>query len=474
MAIVLRMSVDENSDTFFDGHWMREATLGESFFEEHHLKAHFLTCYRLNLKSKSPLKEEDVRLALTYLYRKCPSLQFCFGMKDGKNWIRRSTNPEIDFQVHHGKELREVRECLQSYRYKSNTGPLFCARLLLDCPDPPLDADDLEPPSFHGSILLFGLHHGISDGTTNMYIMKFFVSLLNDVILKKPIDVDEPLGVLVGNDYIGEEIGEKIAMLRGDQSLREKMAQKIERSDSHSPYIITAFPRPNERCMTHSYEFVVDLDTTARFFKKCREEKVTINSGFSAAANVALVDLVRESGVASDSYVLQNAHLVNLRRYWKKPIPNALGVHMGFPLIILTEVPGKVGSNYWDYARAMHSHISRDLQEKSSLYDQAYQIVADYQMGMPSADFKSFTTDYTISNMGDVTPLATEGGEEVRITHITRSTSNHLVDKCPVSIICHTFRGKFTMTFDYNAAALERDFILRYCRQIVKRMQDVE
>ncbi|XP_064080818.1 uncharacterized protein LOC135197688 [Macrobrachium nipponense] len=252
------MSGDGNSDNFFDGRWIREATDGENFYEENHLVGHFLICYRLSLKSKSPLKEEQVRLALWYLYRKCPSLQFCFGMKDGKRWLRRPTNPETDFKILHGKGVKEVRECLQAYRYNSETGPLFCARLLLDSPDPALDTDDPEPPSFHSSYMLFGLHHSIGDGTTNMYIMRYFILLLNDVICKRAIDKDEPLGALQGNEYTAIDVGEKKAMLQNDPELRERFSQEFEVVVSHSPYMISGFSKPNEKRMTHSLEYIVD------------------------------------------------------------------------------------------------------------------------------------------------------------------------------------------------------------------------
>ncbi|XP_066940249.1 uncharacterized protein [Macrobrachium rosenbergii] len=469
------MSADGNSDNFFDGRWIREANEGENFYEENHLLGHFLICYRLNLKSKSPLKEDQVRLALWYLCRKCPSLQFCFGMKDGKRWLRRSTNPEIDFKVLHGKGVREVRECLQAYRYNSETGPLFCVRLLIDSPDPALDTDDPEPASFHSSYMLFGLHHSIGDGTTNMYIMRYFVSLLNDVICERAIDKDEPLGVLKGNEYIAIDVGEKRAILQNDPELLDKISREFEVVESHSPYMVTGFPKPNEKRMTHSLEYIVDQDITAKFFKKCREEKVTINSGFSAAANVALVDLLQENDIVHNSYIIQNFHLVNLRRYWEKKIPHVLGVHTGYPLLVRSEVPGNLGSNYWEYARSLHERISKDLREKKPVFSHAFITLLSGEMSAAELldDTKPFLGDFIISNMGDVTPLATEGGEEVRITHILRSTSNHMLNTVPMSIICHTFRGKFTMTFDYNSAAIRQDVIMKFCKQIVKRIQIV-
>ncbi|XP_068236802.1 uncharacterized protein [Palaemon carinicauda] len=471
------MSADGNrsDDNFFDGRWIREAVEGENFYEENHLIGHFLICYRLNLKSKSPLKEEQVRLALWYLYRKCPSVQFCFGYRDGKRWLRRPTNPEVDFKVLHGKKVKEVRECLQAYRYNSETGPLFCARLLIDSPDPPLDTEDLEPSSFHTSYMLFGLHHSVGDGTTNMYIMKYFVTLLNDVICNRSIDKDEPLGDLQGNEYIAIDVAEKRAILQNDPALREKFSREFEVSENHSPYMINGFPKPNEKRMTQSLEYIVNQDITAKFFKKCREEKVTINSGFSAAANVALVHLLQERNIVHNSYIMQNIHLVNLRRYWEKKVTDVLGIHTGFPLVVRTEVPGDLSNGYWEYARSLHAHISKDLKEKRSVFDHAFTTLFSEEMSASELldETKPFIGDFTISNMGDVTSLASEGGDEVRITHITRSTSNHMVNKVPMSIICHTFRGKFTMTFDYNSAAIRRDVIEKFCNQIVKCMQDV-
>ncbi|XP_064096451.1 uncharacterized protein LOC135208270, partial [Macrobrachium nipponense] len=214
---------------------------------------------------------------------------------------------------------------------------------------------------------------------------------------------------------------------------------------------------------------------TAKFFKKCREEKVTINSGFSAVANVALVDLLQENNIVHNSYIIQNFHLVNLRRYWEKKIPDLLGIHIGYPLLSRSEVPGNLGNNYWEYARSLHERISEDLRGKKMVFFQAFLTLLGNKISAAGLldDTKPFIGDFLISNMGDVTPLASEGGEEVRITHITRSISNHMVNTVPMSIVCHTFRGKFTMTFDYNSAVIRQDVIMKFCNQIVKRMQNV-
>ncbi|KAK7083215.1 hypothetical protein SK128_011731 [Halocaridina rubra] len=465
------------TDPYFNGQWLRTTSTWEKIMEFGHRNGCLLIWYQINLKSKSPLKEEDVRLAVTHLYRKTPNLGVCLGMNNGELWLKRSSNPDVDFKVLRGQSVEEVRETLRRYRYNSETGPLFCTRLLLDSSDNTSDTEDLDPDFPFTSSFFLGTHHGITDGTSNMYIMGFFISLLNDVISKKPIQEHEPLGVFVPEEETLKIIKKKKDILESDPILMQKISQKQELHRDEIPLLINGFKAPEEEIWTASLVEILDRATTLKFIQKCRQEKVTIHSAFTALSNVALVDCLVENGVLQDSYCVQHFHLVNLRRYWDVKIPIALGCHIGGPLPKYIDTPRNLGDKFWDYARSLHQNLKEDIESaqvltNNALHDIMNPDVLPYREEFLLDSSKKFKGDYLTSNMGDITPLVTEGGEHVRVTHVIRSTTIHLMDN-PVVINIHTFRGKFTMIFDYNPGAVRKEVAEKFCSQIIKRILSV-
>ncbi|KAK7083216.1 hypothetical protein SK128_011732 [Halocaridina rubra] len=465
------------SDPYFNGQWLRKASTWEKVMEIGHRHGCFLIWYQLNLKSKSPLKEEDVRLAVTHLYRKTPNLGTCLAKNNGEMWLKRASNPDVDFKVLRDQTVEEVRESLRRYRYKSETGPLFCTRLLLDSSNNTSDTEDLDPDFPFTSSFFLGTHHGITDGTSNMHIMGFFISLLNDVISKKPIQEHESLGVFVTEEETLQIIQKKKYILESDPSLMQKISREKEIYGHKIPLLISGFKAPEDKMRTVSLVEILDRATTLKFIQKCRQEKVTIHSAFTALSNVALVDCLVENGVIQDSYCLQNFHLVNLRRYWGVKIPIALGCHIGGPLTKYTDTPRNLGDRFWDYARSLHQNLKEDIASAQALTNKAFHDIMNPGVILFTEKFlldssKKYKGDFVVSNMGDVTSLVTEGGEYVKISHVMRSTTIHLIDKA-VTINIHTFRGRFTMIFDYNAGVVRKEDGEKFCSQIIKRILSV-
>ncbi|XP_064080078.1 uncharacterized protein LOC135197062 [Macrobrachium nipponense] len=472
----LPSSSQSSEDDFFNGEWIRKATVWEECFELCNNLGCYLIWYQLDLRSKAPLEEAHVRRALSLLYRKCPALSLCFGNHSGERWVRRATNPEIDFKVLQNQKLEDVRKFLHSYRHNTETGPLFCARLLLNPTDLRSEEEDQDPEMTHNSYMLFGLAHCFADGTSNTQIMGFFISLLNDVIANKPIS-NAPLGVFVSDDQTLKAVSEKQQLLETNPSLRRKMAEAVEKYNTVQPLLITAFPAPAEERKSASLVKILNRELTIRFSRKCKEENVSFNSGFSAVANVALVDLLLESGTVRDSYEIQCFQLVNFRRYWEVQMPKALGLHIGYALPIYKETPKDVGGPplFWEYARSLHQEILHELDSGKLLLWQAHAkpssqnlpYTTEYLLGD-----KSYVGDFVTSNMGDVTSKVTEGGDHVQISNVLRSSAVHL-SEFPLEIECHTFRGRFSMIFSYNTAAVSAQITENLCNRIVCRLEEL-
>lgn len=469
-----RLSSSQSSeDSFFNGEWIRKATVWEECFELCNNLGCYLIWYQLDLRSKAPLEEAHVRRALSLLYRKCSALSLCFGSHSGERWVRRATNPEIDFKVLRNQNIEDVRKFLHSYKYNTETGPLFCARLLLNPTDLRLEEDDQDPKMTHISYMCFGLAHCFADGTSNTQIMGFFISLLNDIIASRPISND-PLGVFVSDDQTAKMVSEKKQLLETNPSLRQKIAKEIEKYKTVQPLLITAFPAPAEERESASLVKTLNRDITRRFSQKCKEESISFNTGLSAIVNVALIDLLLENGTVKDSYEIQCFHLVNLRRYWEVQLPKALGLHIGYVLPIYKETPKDAGGHlFWEYARSLHQEILHELDSGKVLLWQAYEnpssknlpYTAEYLLGD-----KSYVGDFLTSNMGDVTSKVTEGGDHVQISNVLRSSAGHL-SEFPLELECHTFRGRLSMIFSYNKAAVSAQLTENLCNRIVCRIE---
>ncbi|XP_066961937.1 uncharacterized protein [Macrobrachium rosenbergii] len=470
-------SMRPNDNNYFNGQWLRKAATWEQVMDGGHKHGSFVIWYQLGLKSKVPLQEEQVKTAVSHLYRRVPNLGVALAPREGTLWLKRATNPDVDFKVLQGQTVEEVRGILCTFRSNTETGPLFCARLLKDSPDKisDIDPEDLDPDMKHSYFMFFGFHHGVVDGTTNMYIMGFFISMLNDIISNRPINDDVPLGEYLPEDATLKEILRKKEMIEADSCLRDRLIQEKEVHKNQKANITQIFSGKTTGKRTVTLARILSQNVTLKFIQKCRQEKVTVNSAFSALVAVALTDTLAEYGLVKDSYCVQNFHLVNLRRYWENKPPISLGCHIGGPLKLYTDTPRNLGDKFWDYVRSLHQEIKDGIESGKVLTDLALHLLTTDELPYPEEFLlsdKEYEGDFVTSNLGNVTPLVTEGGEHVKISHVIRSTTIHFIEN-PVVINLHTFRGKFTMMFDYNSGAVRKDIAEKYCSQILKRLFDI-
>lgn len=463
-----RLESSKGDERIFTGEWLRKASDSEKEMELYHQDDCVLIWYQLDLSSAEPLQEEHVRRAVAHLYRKVPSLNVCYGTYEDDVWFRRATNPEIDFKVHRGLQLEEVRESLRNHSYKSETGPLFCARLVYDSPDIANDTNDLEPSFSFKSHILFGLHHGMTDGTSNMNIMGFFISLLNDVISEKPINDQESLGHFASDEETMRLIMEQKTVLEENPKLKREIEDGLLQYE-HTPFIIKGFSPSVKEKRTSSIVRVLDQDVTSKFIQRCKQEKVTVGSVFTAVVNMALVDILVEYGVVQDSYLIKNFHTVNFRRFWKPKPSVPLGLHMGYPLMLFSDTPRNVRHKFWDYAKALGEGMKDYVFSGRMFAEKAYSAFFCKDL----SNSKDHTCcDYITSNMGDVTRLVTEGGDHVRITNVVRGSTFHEIPY-PVLVNSHTFRSIFTVIFEYNEAKLQPEVAENLCSKIEKCFREV-
>ncbi|MPC22090.1 hypothetical protein E2C01_015095 [Portunus trituberculatus] len=346
------------------------------------------------------------------------------------------------------QELEEAVEALFHYHFPTTEGPLWCARLLPAEVPGRCSRPDLPAAFPYSRTLLLANHHGIADGTTNMFVTDAFLRVLDDVLAGKPIDDTAQLGKLTA----GEETKTKMQELTKDQDHLKQVQRELEEMHHSEKLIQRVYPMPREPEV--KFQVVLqDLDEerSQAFISKCRKEGVTVNSGLSAVFSVSFVDFVQEGGLQEDFYTIRDRFPVNMRQYWQGDTSETLGVHI---MIIESTIstPTTWRDNFWGYSRGIHKNIRRAIEENDALLH-TMATMSDLNTENIFEESPTPVCDYGISNMGNSDGLIPTEGQHVRLAHLLTATSCW---NSPLYHMLHTLRGCLMYSFVYA-----NDFLTR-------------
>lgn len=372
-------------------------------------------------------------------------------------------------------DVQATMELLRTHKYNSSAGPLWCAKLLYETEHPQGSLDSKLPFVSH---LFLGFHHGIVDGITTMKVCGCLVKLLGDVISGQPISDEEQIGELVSAKETEKLIRANKLRIEADYELRETLIRDA-RSKCSNPRLLRRIYQAPEGTEDRSAQVIrhLDVTTTEKFVNRCRTERLTVHSAFTALANVALIDLLMKKNVIQSSYTIYSAHTTNLRRYWPGDTSRALGCHIS-PTHLYTETPRDAGNRFWEYARTLHQNLKSSLESGKALEDIALRQLTTLKTEEredrveDKEEITEAKPEYFTSNMGDVTPFVSGESEDIKVTHITRSISLHKAD-LSCSHVFHTFKGRFTHCLDFSTKFLSEDHARDYCDQIFRRLKEV-
>lgn len=443
--------------------WLWRTTQTEDFY------ATYTISYQLTLATRVPLLEDHLRQALAHLFRKVPLLRVCFGKRDGEMWIREMAEEALDFEVVSNVPREDIRESLQAYRYDLMKGPLWCVKLLSEPPSSPVVPEGVDMTKFcHVYTLFLGLHHGITDGNSNMRICGFLVQILEAVLGRKDIDDAEQLGVYVSDERTQQLQKEYVASLEADPELRSKVVDEIQSRYGKYSLIKSTFKGVGEKvAKTGVLEMNLDADSTIAFIKRCRAEGVTVNSAFIAATSVSVVDLLVDGGLEQDTYEIRSDHVLNARRYWAGDTSQYLGCHL-LPLMpVVAKTPRNITGKFWDFARSVHQELQKKFNEGGPLLEEAGR-----HFMSANADFDpTFQYEFCLTNMGNVTNLVTEGGDNLQALHVIRTVAMNTVP-CTWSILLHTFRSRLILALTYNTSFVNSEMARKFCDGIFYRIRE--
>lgn len=440
--------------------WLRPAIEMEIFCDCANRKGYFVTVYGLSLCSTSPVDDDMMKNALTHLFRKVPSLRTCFRKRENTLWACEMIHEQLDFQVTETKDLVTATEELFNYKFPTTEGPLWCARLLPSTSPFPSSQPDLIPSSDfpHTRTLLLANHHGIADGTTNIFIAQSLLQILDDMITGKPVDDKVQMGNVASGEETKVILTAMVKRLREDKDRLQSIIEDINKSRKAEKLIPQTFPMPMDS--NYRVEMVLqdlDKETTQKFFKRCKQEGVTVNSAMTAVINVSLVDFVREGGLEQDTYTIHELHGINMRRYWSGNTNGTLGCHMLLPRVLFS-TPAKWREGFWEYTRTIHDTIVRGLEEKDAFLS----LLEMVEGASPETIFEKrpySECDYAIGNIGNVDNRITTKMQNVQLCHLVRSVS------CwndPMYSFFHTLNGCFAYSLVYCNDVLTREMASRF------------
>ncbi|XP_064112791.1 uncharacterized protein LOC135219723 [Macrobrachium nipponense] len=439
-----------------DSKWLRKATELERMFEIGHQLQVYLTQYTLDLASVKPIEEEFLRRALTHLYRKVPVLRVCLRLRNSELWLREMDGCIIDLKVIEDGNLEEESDKETLHKYNSESGPLWCVRLLR------MKGSSVDFP-YHYSLIL-GIHHSLSDGTTNVKICDLLCRILNSLMGGLPIDDAEQLGELVGNEVL-PLYEQEMAKLKENPQLGREIQKELEEGSKVRPLIRHICEIPSDAPVTSKkISVVVDPDLTSKFHRRAKAEGVSLHAALTSLINLSLVKLLQEHGIVQDEYNIRAGHDIDIRRYYSGDASRVIGVQgpmFGYRSPFL--VPKDLFPVFWNVAKEFHDKLHKDINSRKVLTTSAYKIMTEDTNHNFEEMFRADGEPdyyYTISNMGNIAALLSEGGQYLSVQKLTRFCSLRSRGSFMV-IFIHTFRNKLNFTFAYSTRFLNHDFVHR-------------
>ncbi|KAK4320388.1 hypothetical protein Pmani_008739 [Petrolisthes manimaculis] len=199
--------------------WLRPAGDKEEYFEVGHQLGFFQTNYNLSMCSTKPLDRTLLTKVLTHLFWKVPVLRVCLGRRKGQLWLKKMSGCILDLKVLNEGELEKERDRLLTCTFNTDEGPMWCMSVVPEQPQQsshhhcqPQESShhhcQPQQSSHYHYNLLFGTHHTIADGFTNIRICHMLHEILNDVLTGRTVDDKEQLDQHL-DDHLSKQLYEE-------------------------------------------------------------------------------------------------------------------------------------------------------------------------------------------------------------------------------------------------------------------------
>ena len=282
--------------------------------------------------------------------------------------------PKYDIDEIKTDNVLNTFETLLKKRFDQENGPLWFVRYINLEDDSwqthyphfvPIEENEDKPHKF---MIIFGFCHNFSDGTTNTKFCEVFLKVMNDLLLKKEIDMKvEAKLVEPYHDRLADQM-KFTNTLKSHLWLVYVFFYRIFSILACTFIFFRKFtdhyiqPRDRE-AYTRIIPGELDEKTTARLIQKCKDEKATLNSAFTAAANLALYRMILLHNESLKKISFGGIHTINMRRYWtKEESEDSCGLHIS---TIDVHIPTTIDdmNDTWTYARKIQERMKYELND---------------------------------------------------------------------------------------------------------------
>ena len=301
------------------------------------------------------------------------------------------------------------------------------------------------------SVVIFGILHAITDGTTNLTICKELIDILNDLMKGNPV-MFEPYFLSFPH---AEKLVTSTRSFLCKYLLKHSFKVCIRNFNKKTTFNGVLPLATNYEVESRYVGHVFSIQISQQLITKCKEHRVSVHSCIVTAANASFFDLaMKKSQDEKNKINVYYADTINLRRFY----PECAKEHIGCHITVQEQkcvMSREERQNFWLTARNAGQTLHESLANKSCL--NVIPIVKWSTMIAPLNIYfnKKKTcnkTDnhYITTNMGDVTKLIGECDPEdpIQVTDLYRCTSGELGGALFI-LTCHTFRKRLYLSIDY-------------------------
>ena len=395
-------------------------------------------------------------MILHFFSRRIPVLSFCIQRRGTNLWFRGTMELALDFDVLEDEPEQVIHHVL-STSYNMGKGPLWLARVVNLSPDQP------SPRGIRArnhSLVLFGIMHAITDGTTNLTICKEFVNILNN-LLKGNSLIHDPYSL---SSPHAEKLAQSTIVSRF-KLITNRTYKFILKGYERKTTFNGVLPLPKNYIPdTHVISHVFSEEISQKLIARCKANKTTVHSCIVTAANIShFVIVQRKSTSPVGSIVIYYIDCINLRRYYPEQDKEHIGCHVTvFEQKCIISSAGR--KDFWKTARNARTRLHESLTDKSCLktlpcfkYGFSFFLI---NMLKNKAKKRNLTIgSFMTTNLKDVTQDLSEQDldDPVQVTDLFRCGSN-LVCGSLFTLTFHTFRRRLYLSFDCstNKIPIER------------------
>ncbi|XP_071545284.1 uncharacterized protein [Panulirus ornatus] len=403
------------------------------------------TIQALRLSSSQPILPELVRHAITAVAQKSELLQVCVSWNWLRPWFCRMGHVMVPFRVEHGDVMKVYYKLLEMH-YDMYRGPLWRARLV------PLPQSCAER---HEAVLIFTIHHAITDAFTNMIICRETLQVLNATMSGK---VYHPSTCNVF-PLISDELLTKRDWFDALKFAAYKALSPTIGNFNKNVYFDGVLPQPKTKiAITKVLHEEFTVESTQHLLEHCKKARVTVHSCIMITAQLAMLKLAQQhSGGALNVANVRTMNCVNMRRYYPHEYHNATGCHISVEEqeVVLHNDDISSKEKFWSLVTHSHANLQKSLgvdrnpiKNLPALLPCTLLIPLNYvltRLGWKHInDCHIVTTN--MGNLKDLLPGKYDG--PVEITHLLRCVSDPLTGH-PYTLIFHTFLDRFSITLEY-------------------------